>query len=774
MKLANRAFIVALTMLILIFSISAQTLRPETDPRNQAPTVGTGGPPGGPTGLFTVYDGSTLRKGEFTFSIAYSNFDRDPGDVDITEVPVSFQIGLNDYLELFFNTDAYRAVKVNSPRNLSGFYLPNSNAGFSFPAIVLGSGNYANTAVYRPGGTQPFVQYPFIGGAGFPQFPVLGSPTTGGEGASNYPLIGSPYGSILPGVVLQTAVIANGTIPTSFSIAPAYLNDAPFINRTYGESSFNTFTVGAKWRWTGPNNPVGVGVIPFYRFYADKADDFSGFNQLQRGASPGSGRGDIGAIFFADARVRKWMNISGNVGYIWNGDVEDGNATLLDRGDELISAVAVDFPVNKYFQPILEFRSQQFVGGRTPNAFENNPLDGLAGFRVFPARWLGFGFAYRYHFNQQDRGSFDDEDSFTSSVTVLCPELPTPGGTGCVPFTVTNNWRGIPPGFQTSNDPHGFIFQGWIGRRNKRQAEIINIPANVDSITTSATEVWLPCPPGTRSESGRCSDEMSVNVTTSASDAEGDTLVYNYTVSGGRIVGTGANVTWDLSGVRPGSYTITAGVDDGCGVCGTTQTTTVEVKECDDCVAICECPTISVTGPADVVQPGETMTFTANVSGGSQDDVTYEWSVSQGTIVEGQGTPMITVDTTGLSDTTIEATVNVGGLCGDCNPNASETGVVAPLPEAIPIDEFGRLANDDVRARLDAFFTELSNNPNDTGYIINYGPARQVTARERLIRNHIALRRFDASRIVIVNGGEEPEIRTRLWRVPPGAQPPTP
>jgi hypothetical protein len=32
-------------------------------------------PPGGPTGLFTIYDGDTLRKGEFTFSIAYSNYD---------------------------------------------------------------------------------------------------------------------------------------------------------------------------------------------------------------------------------------------------------------------------------------------------------------------------------------------------------------------------------------------------------------------------------------------------------------------------------------------------------------------------------------------------------------------------------------------------------------------------------------------------------------------------------------------------------------------------
>src|SRR4028118_1534222 len=120
MKLANKAYSVALILLTFVFMVSAQTTtttttttrtqtttststydgdaRPEKDARNTAPTVGTGGPPGGPTGLFTVYDGQTLRRGEFTFSAAYSNFDRDPGNVDIVEMPVSFQIGLSDHL----------------------------------------------------------------------------------------------------------------------------------------------------------------------------------------------------------------------------------------------------------------------------------------------------------------------------------------------------------------------------------------------------------------------------------------------------------------------------------------------------------------------------------------------------------------------------------------------------------------------------------------------------------------------------------------------------
>src|SRR5882672_3252685 len=106
MRLANRAFIAALATLILCAAVTAQTRRLERDPRNQSPSVGTGGPEGGATGLFTIYDGSTIRRGEFTFSVAYSNYDRDPGNVDITDVPSSFNVGLNDHIEVFFKSNA--------------------------------------------------------------------------------------------------------------------------------------------------------------------------------------------------------------------------------------------------------------------------------------------------------------------------------------------------------------------------------------------------------------------------------------------------------------------------------------------------------------------------------------------------------------------------------------------------------------------------------------------------------------------------------------------
>src|SRR5258708_4968814 len=73
MKLAKRAYVITLLLLMLAFTVTAQKdLKSEKDNRNTSPTVGTGGPVGGPTGLFTVYDQETLRKGEYTFSFLLS------------------------------------------------------------------------------------------------------------------------------------------------------------------------------------------------------------------------------------------------------------------------------------------------------------------------------------------------------------------------------------------------------------------------------------------------------------------------------------------------------------------------------------------------------------------------------------------------------------------------------------------------------------------------------------------------------------------------------
>ncbi|MBV9242021.1 MAG: hypothetical protein JO314_08430, partial [Acidobacteria bacterium] len=782
MKLAYKVCLTALLTFLLVFAVAAQSGNglSADDTRNTAPTVGTGGPWGGPTGLFTVYDGKTLRKGEFTFSFAYSNYDRDPGDADITSIPLSFQYGVTNRLEIYVGTEAWRGIHINSPMNLSSFYLPNSSLVWNGvygtgPAIVLAPGTtgpFSNRAVFRPQG-MPNCIFPYTGcsagnyglltGSATPfgftpagSNATLGPPQPGTGRAAMFPGVGSVVGGILPGIVLATAPIIGtngrpfGTAPTVFTVAPSYLEDAPFDNRLWGQSAWNSLDMGVKWRFNKSTAAVGYGVTANYKWYTDNANTPGGFNMMNRGSGPGANRGDIGVTFFVDGRLASWVNVSGNVGYIYTmnprGNFGGTSYTMLDRADQFMAAVGVDFPINKHFQPILEFRTLHYVGGHTPNALQNNPSDGLGGFRYFFKRWIGVGAWYRHFFNQQDSGAFGN-NATTSSVVVSCQ----PNAGACVPITVTNSFAGVvPTNFRTSTDPHGFGFQFFAGMRTPRQGAVVNKPANVDSVTLSQSTITIPCPPGTVSDAG-CSDNSSISVSTHATDPENDVLTYNYTVSGGRVVGSGANVTWDLSGARPGTYTFTAGVDDGCGVCGATKTQTVTVAECTGCHVQCSCPTISVAGPSGVTQPGQSMTFTATSSG----DVTYNWTVSAGTISSGQGTSSITVDTSGVSaGSNVTATVSISGanMCADCPKTASETAGIQAKPQANLVDTYGKLSNDDVKARIDGYYTQLNNDPTAHGYIIIYGTPAQIKAARAQIDKAIAFRKYDPSRVTIVEG----------------------
>src|SRR5437660_2282624 len=841
MRFANRVLLCALAIFVLAGIAFGQTPRGEGDPRNLSPSVGTGGPEGRPNGLFTIYDGQTLTNGEFMFSVAYSNFDRDPGNVDITDWVATFNVGLNDHLELFFKTTAYRGIKVNNPQNLSSFYLPNTQGYFSStllgsgPAIILAPsgpnvGTLAGTAVFRPpfcpqcaptgvfatyfSAGQPFVGFPFTGGIGpgfgigpgargtlfgFPGCCVtLGLPTTTGMtfgGADVFPGVGAPVGGILPGIVLATAVLPctaltgncgppalPGTqnpivVPVTFTTAPSYLPDAPFVSRLYGESSFNNSVVGAKWRLTGPRNPFGFGFIPFYRWYSDKAKDASGFNQLQRGAGPGANLGDFGLVMFADARLSKSVNLSANVGYILNSNPKNGSSTLLDRPDEIIAGVGVDFPINKYFQPIGEFRSTQYVGGHTPNAFNNNPVEFLAGLKIYPKRWFGLGAWYRRHLNQQSLSSFNTVAATTTVANITNVNVPGRGIVIVPGTSVVSTSGGVPLGFQPSSDPNGFGAQLWVGHRNKREPAVLpNQPPVISSFAAAASTVTLPCPPGETSETCTASPSQ-VQLATVASDPDGDTLLYSYTVTGGRVTGEGANVTWDLNGVNPGTDTATVEVDDG-GVCITSQTTTVTVSACTGFVNLEEmrrraCPTsVSVECPSALVKEGTPVTFTANVVGGPGTQ-TYNWSVSAGHITSGQATNSITVDTAGLGGQSITATVELVGLDPSCNKTASCTATIEAPRAPRKFDEYGNIRFNDEKARLDNFAIQLQNEPSAQGYIIGYGTcdAEGQTRANRAKDYLVNTRGIDAGRIVVVDGGCMPELKVELWIVPSGATP---
>lgn len=105
-------------------------------------------------------------------------------------------------------------------------------------------------------------------------------------------------------------------------------------------------------------------------------------------------------------------------------------------------------------------------------------------------------------------------------------------------------------------------------------------PASVEKVKLIQDDIILNC----NTEDKPCiANNTMIKVFVSTINPMNDNLIYSYTVSGGNIIGKDAKVQWDLSGVKAGTYTITAAVDDGCGFCGKTITKKVVIKECSDC-----------------------------------------------------------------------------------------------------------------------------------------------------------------------------------------------
>ena len=87
---------------------------------------------------------------------------------------------------------------------------------------------------------------------------------------------------------------------------------------------------------------------------------------------------------------------------------------------------------------------------------------------------------------------------------------------------------------------HGFIAQLTFGKRS-------NDPPTATCSVTNAT----------------IKQDETTTVRAGAVDPDGDTLTYSWTTTGGKVTGTGETVTFDATGVAPGSYTVTATVSDG-------------------------------------------------------------------------------------------------------------------------------------------------------------------------------------------------------------------
>lgn len=185
------------------------------------------------------------------------------------------------------------------------------------------------------------------------------------------------------------------------------------------------------------------------------------------------------------------------------------------------------------------------------------------------------------------------------------------------------------------------------------------------------------------------------------------------------------------------------------------------------------CPIVTVSCPdADLDTP---LTFSASVSGPDPSiKITFKWAVSAGTIVTGQGTNSITVDTAEAGGRTVEARVEVGGFpVGFVHTASCSTAVIRdPLPGKV--GEYGDVSITAERAPLDRLAAELRKDPHAQGYILSYAGRRTRVgeARWHAERAGRYLSRdagIDRRRIVIVYAGYREAREIELYVVPGGS-----
>jgi PKD domain len=740
MSFTRRSLGLILTLLLIGVVAQSQTPRSLEDPRNPAPTV-TGG-----TGLFTVYDAQTLRKGEFNIGLFANHFHRDPGDIAWQVYPVNFQIGFSDHLEVFGYFEGQRVVSVGSPALLSGFYFPDVRTpGLPVGRVVIIPGT--NTVTLT--NADPCGNGGFLGPCAGPnRGPFVARP--GGNDTAVYPGLGAPVGGILP------AIPPNNR--------PNYYPNAPFLSRR-ADHHVGDVWVGGKVRLTNPENHFGFALIPLVKIPTTRELNTG----LQRGR--GTGAFDFGLVAALDGRLSRYINLSANVGFVQKGDprADDMNfgplcvgcgviqgfgdsERSLDLPNEFRSGIGLDFPLSQYLQLITEVNSTIFVGSRTPSLRENDPLNLVAGARIFPARWFGISAAYQRHVNWRKRQDL-------------------------------------------VHDPDGFIFGLSFGHLNSRGEPVPPAPPNQPPAVALAVG---PVTPGTAdllraSASTVCVGDR-VALTASAADPNGDALLFAWKSSGGRITGQGANTQFDTTGLEPGDYSVTVEVSDGRGGVAS-DSKTIRVEACPP-LTVCFGANLDVTAVPASAEAGEKINLsTTGVTGGRNfGAVRYQWRVTAGT-VSGSGLTA-TLDTTGATPgSTIDITVTATSEAGGCSASGSTRVTVRTPPPPPPPPKYSEIGQCMTfkrnNARVDNACKEILQNrvvpamqADPTARLVIDGyradserPAnldlqRAKNARDRLADGSLNVQ-IDVNRISVRPGGVSVDgSQVKIFFVPSGAADP--
>lgn len=191
-------------------------------------------------------------------------------------------------------------------------------------------------------------------------------------------------------------------------------------------------------------------------------------------------------------------------------------------------------------------------------------------------------------------------------------------------------------------------------------------------------------------------------------------------------------------------------------------------------------------GPEKITE-GDLVTFSAINAGTAPIPIRYAWTVRNGKITSGIGTPTITVDSTGMGGQTINAELDANddvydNRCRQVIAVPTEVTRIPPpeVPKPFRCDEFESKSPDDDKARFDNCVIQAQNTPDAQLYIIVYPGTDRVSmtrntydrVSKRALDYMVKVRGFDPRRVSIVKGSSRLKTTFEIWIVPPGATPP--
>ena len=537
----------------------------------------------GPLGLFTLETADMLPRHGWSVAGYANKFSRMPGSVTVLNFGLNFGVGITDWLNLYVDFEPHRHTHVSRPGQLS-LRAPAANPLFQ-------------STIYR---------------------------------------------TLLPG------------------LAPGYVEDYPFAANNDGGVGELTFGVKFGLLSERRGQPFSLSlrndfIIPTRSSLATLRDN-------------GTQSGEFNDLLSL-AVSKNWtdrLTLAGNFGVRFTRDPSDGGATLLTQANQIrLGAGFILLPQSRV-QFMNEYTGVVFVGNHTPNQSfgARDPVDGVWGVRLYPTENLAMDLGYRHMLN-----------------------------------------------LGNAQDRHGFVIKMGYARQ----------PAP-------------PPPPSNRQPVASCSINPAVlitgstdpvNITATASDPDGDTLVYNWSASGGTVQGAGAQVRWLSGGVGPGNYRVSVSVSDNRG--GTAACTAdVRVDPRPN-----RPPSVTVTGDRPTVLVGERAGFRATCTDPDGDPLTYTWRTNGGQIV-GTGAA-VQLDTTGLAPGAYTATVR----CEDGRGGAADASATVQVQAPPPPPMASKINQCDFRALnsarvdnvckrlLDDVALRLQNDPRATVVIVGYADPRE-------------------------------------------------